>query len=342
MSRPQPEVSVIVPTHDRRTELLRLLDHLERQEVEVGAFEVVVAIDASTDGTGEALAGLRPPFGLTVVESSRRGRAAACNAAVGAASGEILVFLDDDMEPAPALVARHRAAHAAGRRRCVLGPVPVSDADRSPAARYIADRFARHMIRLAEPGHRFVARDFYSGNVSIRRDMFLEVGAFDESFAIYGNEDVDLFLKLRGSDVELAFDETAAAVQRYTKGFGELAADTVAKGRTAVQLARRRPDAFPELRLAHFETEFDRWRALRGVLLRLSLRSSRAGRALERTAVALERLGAWRLPLYHLLVLDYFYWYGVSLALAEAPGDGPLAELEADLRRGTLRLLLHR
>jgi GT2 family glycosyltransferase len=277
-----------------------------------------------------------------VIESSRRGRAAACNAAVGAASGEILVVLDDDMEPASALVGRHRAAHAAERRRCVLGPVPVSDDDRSPVARYIAGRFARHMVRLAEPDHRFIARDFYSGNMSLRRDVFLEVGGFDESFAIYGNEDVDLFLKLRAAGVEIGFDATAAAVQRYTKSFGELVADTVAKGRTAVHLARRRPEAIPELRLAHLETEFDRWRVLRGALLGVSLRSGRAARALGALARTLERLGAWRLPLYHVLVLDYFYWYGVSLALAEAPVDGPLAELEADLRRGTLRLLLHR
>ncbi|HXR60928.1 MAG TPA: hypothetical protein VN732_06365, partial [Solirubrobacterales bacterium] len=58
----------------------------------------------------------------------------------------------------------------------------------------------------------------------------------------------------------------------------------------------------------------------------------------------LERLGAWRLPLFYRPVLDYAFWAGVDAALAESddPDDrGELAELARELHHGPIYLLLH-
>jgi len=301
-------------------------------------FELVVAIDGSTDGTAEALAALGVPYPLQIVHGPGRGRAAACNDAIRAAGGEVVLVLDDDMEPEPQLVERHASHHPRGSRRCVLGAVPVSDEDRTPTARYIARRFADHMTRLSRPDHTFVARDFYTGNTSIRREVMLEVGAFDERFTAYGNEDVELFLRLRAAGVELSFDETAVARQRYGKTFAGLLRDTVDKGTTSVVLARAHPEAFRELQLAELTTRFRRWPPVRSALLAASRRRA----PFTRLALALERIGAWRSSLFYVFALDYFYWYGVERGLDAGPVDGDLAALAADLHRGPIRLLLHR
>ena len=58
---------------------------------------MVVVVDGSTDGTAEALRRLDIPFALKVVEQPNQGRAAAVNAGAGAAEGELLLILDDDM-----------------------------------------------------------------------------------------------------------------------------------------------------------------------------------------------------------------------------------------------------
>jgi glycosyltransferase involved in cell wall biosynthesis len=73
-----PAVTVIIPSHQRRAELERALLSLSRQTAPPGSYEVVVAVDDSTDGTGEMLAGFDAPFELHAVESERRGRASAC------------------------------------------------------------------------------------------------------------------------------------------------------------------------------------------------------------------------------------------------------------------------
>jgi len=331
--------SVVVPTRNRRAEIVRLVAGLSAQ---TASFEAVVAVDGSTDGTAEALAALGVPYELRVVTGPARGRAAACNAAIRAARGEIVLILDDDMEPNPQLVERHASHHPAGSQRCVLGAVPVSDADTSPTARYVARRFVDHAARLSRPRHVFVARDFYTGNTSIRRDVLLEAGSFDERFTAYGNEDVELFLRLRAAGVAFLFDASAVARQHYGKTFAGLIRDTVDKGTTSVVLARAHPEAFGELQLAELTTRFRRWPVVRSALLALTRKRPRLADGLARAAQALERLGAWRARLFYVLALDYFYWRGVERGLDDAPVDGDLAALAAELHRGPIRLLLHR
>jgi GT2 family glycosyltransferase len=304
---------------------------------------VVVSVDGSTDGTGEALRSFAAPYELRTIEGPRRGRAAACNAAVRSARGEVLVILDDDMQPATACLRNHARHHAAGSRTCVMGAVPVRlDDVSSPAGRYVARKFNAHLEKLAEPGHVFALRDFYSGNASIRRDVLDEVGRFDESFTVYGNEDLELFLRLRAAGVEVRYDGDALAQQTYEKSIAELARDTFEKGQTAVHLARAHEEAFGELQLATFAAGSARWRGVRAALLRATRSRPGFATAAVRAARLLEGAGAGRSPVFYAFLLDYLYWAGVESALAEAPGQGRLAQLAHDLRHDSIRLPLHR
>jgi len=335
--------SLIIPTHQRREALRRELLALARQSAPAELFEVVVTVDGSSDGTAEMLAdvGSGLPYALRVAESDGRGRAAARNAALAIAAGELAILLDDDMEPCEELVAAHLAAHEDGEPACVLGPVPVRlDSSSSRAARHVRDRFAAHMEQLAEPGHRFVPRDFYSGNVSIPMALLREVGGFDDGFTPYGNEDVELYVRLAKAGAGSAFEPRALAWQEYDKGLRGLAEDTVAKGRTTVELSRRHPDAFAALRLAAPRDGSRPWLAARALLLAPARWAPGTTRAAIGAAALLERLGFWRSRLFYRALLDYCFWAGADAALGEQDDDGALAKLGADLHRGPIDLLL--
>jgi glycosyltransferase involved in cell wall biosynthesis len=343
MKRTNPLVSVIIPTHQRRGSLLRALDALSRQELESDSFEVIVSVDGSTDGTREAVESFTAPFTLRCVHGAKRGRATACNAGIELAAGEVVVILDDDMEPAPACLVSHLRDHPAGSRTCVMGAVPVHvDPTTGRAARYVAAKFNSHLATLAQPDHAFALRDFYSGNASIRRDVLLEVGLFEEAFTLYGNEDLELSMRLRAGGVDLRYDPDALARQHYDKRLNELAQDTLDKGKTAVLLASTRPDAFEGLQLAQYRTQFGKWRAVRRLLLAATRRQPATIGLVLRSARLLERVGAWRLPFFYVLVLDYFYWAGAAAALRDVEPEGRLALLADELQHGPIGLPLHR
>lgn len=335
--------SVVIPTHQRREALRTALESLARQTADPASYEVVVSVDASTDGTVEMLEGLDFPYDLRWVSPQGRGRAAACNAAVAAARGEVTIVLDDDMRVVPEFVERHRSHHPPGSRRCVLGAVPVELGEGSThAARYVKHKFDLHLSRLSDPEHLARTRSFYTGNASLRTETMREVGGFDESFGIYGNEDVELALRLRKAGVELGYDPDALAWQEYGKDLRGLQRDTLAKGRTTVLLARSHPEVFDELRLAEPYEASRPWLAVRAVLLRATRRLPATAGFVFALASLLERAGFRRSPLFYRPVLDYAFWAGVDAALRESDDEGELSKLSGELKRGPIDLLLHR
>ena len=297
---------------------------------------MIVAVDGSTDGTSEMLAGYAAPFRLRAVAGPQRGRAAACNAALAVARGEVLVLLDDDMRVVPELIERHRRHHPPGSRLCVLGPVPVDRMDDSsrPAA-YVQAKFEAHLARLAEPGHSFVPRDFYSGNRSLRTEMLRELDGFDESFSAYGNEDVELALRLRAAGVTLRYDPEAVAHQEYGKDLRGLPTPWRKavrpycwRGCTPTPSA---PFGSPRRMTALVPGSPDAQFCSGSRVAGLS-----RGRDL-RSGFTLERCGFWRLPLFYRAALDYAFWAGVDGELRGAGDGGDLAHLAAQLDRGPVR-----
>jgi glycosyltransferase involved in cell wall biosynthesis len=337
-----PLVSVIIPTHERREPLRRALASLARQSVPGEQYEVVVSVDRSEDGTRDMLASSAVPYELRVTDARHPGRAAACNAALEFARGDVIVILDDDMQVVPEFVSRHARHHPPGSRNCVLGAVPISRSSSSPlVVRYMQAKFAEHLAKLAESGHTYVPRDFYTGNASLRAEVLRSLGGFNSAFTAYGNEDVELFVRLRESGVDIQFDATALAWQEYGTDLRGLAGDTLAKGATAVKLARIHPTVFKDLRLAAPQEHSRPWLIARAVLLSCTRRFPGLSKAIFGLATACERAGFWRSPSFYRAVLDYGFWAGVDAELDHSRDQGELVKLATNLHRGPIDLLLH-
>ena len=313
-------ISVVIPTYQRCDSMQRVLSALARQTCAPDNYEVIVSIDGSQDGTREMIAALSTPYALRSLWQPNRGRAAACNAGIQVACGQLLVLLDDDMEPVPEFLDAHWQAHdrlgAGNSRSGVLGAVPIKlDPTSPPVAEYIAAKFAEHQRRLAQPAYALTLRDFYTGNFSIRRELMFEAGGFDEAFKIYGNEDLELSLRLSQAGVRFVFSPEAVAWQHFEKNFAAVAKDNVAKGRTAVLLAAKHRGVFYDLRLSTYRQGSRKWLWLRAGLLWLSRLTSAVPRGVIRVMTWLEKRRPKRLSLYYMLALDYFFWVGANLAL---------------------------
>ena len=318
-----PRVSVIIPTFQRRESVVASLRALTAQILPAVEFEVIVSIDGSSDGTQEALDSLSTPFNLRVIWHPNRGRAYACNVGIRLARCEILVILDDDMEPSPGLLAAHLSAHVNATRLGVVGAVPIRlNSTSAPVTRYIGEKFNRHLANLARQGDIVELREFYSGNFSIRREVLLEIGMFDEAFRVYGNEDLELSLRLRRAGVRLIYDAEAVAQQHYDKDFEALARDNIEKGRTAVMLVTKHPEALRELRLNAFDQDSVRWRILRRALLSASTIVPWTPDMVSLAIRVLEKGSLDRMDLYYRFAIDYYYWLGAEAALRENRRSG--------------------
>jgi GT2 family glycosyltransferase len=201
----QPDVSIVVPTFNREDRLRRVIDALARQVVPV-CLEVVVVSDGSTDGTHDYLAALHvPEIKVVVVEQPNSGPAAARNAGIQHASGDLVVFVDDDVVATPGLIAAHMAVHARlGDRAVVIGPmVDPPDHQMSPWVRWEQAMLGKQYCAMATGKYRATARQFYTGNASIRREHLVAAGGFDTRFR--RAEDVELALRLDDAGLEFEF-----------------------------------------------------------------------------------------------------------------------------------------
>jgi len=187
------EVSVVVPTHDRRRLLLQTLGSILRQR---GVdFEVLVVDDGSRDGTAELVAGLGDGRVRVLRNDRPQGVAAARNRGIAEAAGEWLGFCDDDDLWAPDKLARQlQAARQAGREWVYGGAVRI-DADQRilsgtppPGPEELARRIARFNLM---PGG--------CSNAMVSRAALEAVGPFDDGYKHFA--DWDLWIRLARQDL---------------------------------------------------------------------------------------------------------------------------------------------
>ena len=192
-----PKISVVVATCNRPDVLARTLDALDagRQQLPPDEFEVIVADDSGGDAT-RILVEQRFPQ-ARYVKGPRRGPASNRNGGAASASGAWLAFIDDDCQPVDGWLRAISEQADAGRVDVVEGRIVVPDKHDSPFRRYVEN---------------LSGGNFWSGNLAIRRDMFVRLGGFDEDFLEAGGEDMEFGERIRRSAARTTFSTAATVV----------------------------------------------------------------------------------------------------------------------------------
>jgi glycosyltransferase involved in cell wall biosynthesis len=246
-------ISVVIPTHGKVGLLRRTLASLERQTFPRSDFEVVVVDDSSPDETPEFLRTYAGPLRLLpVFQNANRGRAAARNAGLAAAGGELIVFLDDDMETVPEFLAAHHAFHAEAPDRVGVGDVEnAPEVTDSPIVRYMSTRGAQK-IRGRGP---LPWKYFSTNNSSVRRSHLARIGFFDEEFVTYGFEDLELGYRLfRNLGLTFWFVEQARSLHIHYHDLDDVLRKKFLSGRSSLAvLFRKHPETRKLLRFHRYE-----------------------------------------------------------------------------------------
>jgi glycosyltransferase involved in cell wall biosynthesis/peptidoglycan/xylan/chitin deacetylase (PgdA/CDA1 family) len=248
-----PRISVVVPTFQRRYLVTKLVGALDRQVYDK-PFEAVVVVDGSSDGTDSALSSLSTAFPMRIIFQSNQGLARARNRGADEARGEILLFLDDDMEPDPHLLAEHDRYHSQGAM-AVSGAIPLHpDSPSNLLSNGVGLWAEERARRLQQTGVQPRYFEIVSGQFSVRRNVFEELGGFDERFTAagsYGNEDLDFGHRFIKSGHPWRYNPAAISRQHYVVEAANYLRQYRQVGEADVALVRK----FPELRQEVFHGE---------------------------------------------------------------------------------------
>ena len=292
-------VSVIIPNYNGKRFLETCLNALRGQTYPPALTEIIVVDDSSTDDSIQFVRERYPEVKIVRL-TSNSGLAVGCNAGARAATGDLLVMLNNDTEAEPGWLAAlvetaekyPRAGALASKmllfdRRAVLHNAgDMMGADGIPRNRGVwqEDRGQYDTDTLVFGG--------CGGGVAYRRAAWQQAGGFDERLFMY-LEDVDLAWRLQLSGWEARFAPAARLYHHLSATGGGTLASYYTGRNTITVIAKDMPGPlvrrhFGRIVAAQWRVTRDALRAWRGVSARARLRGQLAG--LLRLPLAL----AWR------------------------------------------------
>ncbi len=198
--------TLVIATFNRPGSVATLLGDL-RAQVGGHIFDVLVVNDGgSADVAKEIPQDLS--FGVRLINRENGGPAQARHTGISASDAPVIIILDDDMRVDETFVAAHLEAHAGGAE-VVFGLITSSAGARVPLFTAFHDQHIDRWLEACELGEAPRGELLCTGNVSFRRDVYLEVGGFD--LTLQRLEDRDLGIRLQAAGHSFGFAKAAVS-----------------------------------------------------------------------------------------------------------------------------------
>jgi len=192
------DISVVIPTYNRKDILKRTLEALLDQTYPKDKYEIIVVDDGST----EDIKGMIEGFPVVYLRQSpdKKGPAAANNLGIRNAKGEYILLLNNDVIADRHLIEEHMKDHVRAD-----GRLPQQD-----TASYLGIIVQGRVINTSSMEDLTKGHKGYSGgysnisfgyfttwNLSVKKQLLIDAGLFDEDFRHLCWEDVEFGFRLR-------------------------------------------------------------------------------------------------------------------------------------------------
>ena len=189
MKQERPFISIVIPTYNRPEELAVCLRACSRLDYPHDRFEVIVVDDGGVTPLDEVANQFRVLLTLRLLRQENAGPATARNRGAVEATGEFLVFTDDDCAPAPDWLTT-LAAEFAASPDCAVGGETANALPQnlySTTSQLLVSYLLTYYRGAPERG-----QFFPSSNLAFPTKRFRDVGGFDVSFPRSAGEDREL------------------------------------------------------------------------------------------------------------------------------------------------------
>ncbi len=190
-----PKVSVIIPTYNRLWALPEAIKSVFEQTS--SSFELIIVDDGSTDGTEVWVRENHPS--AKYIKKENGGVSSARNRGIGESRGRYIAFLDSDDRWLPEKLERQIEVMELGHAVCHTDEIWIRNQKRvnprNKHKKYSGDIFLKSLpLVIISPS-----------SVMIKREVFDEIGLFDEN--LFACEDYDMWLRLTSRHPVYFIDE---------------------------------------------------------------------------------------------------------------------------------------
>ena len=222
-------LTVAICTHNQERRLRRTLLGLAQLVAPGCPWELLIVDNASTDGTPQLVTAAdwrTPALKVKVVREDKLGVSNARNRAIQEATGEYIVFLDDDETPDPHWLAAYERLILAERPDAMGGRIEVMFEDGGRPA-WLQDELLGFLGQLDYGGDaRQLATPsspIFTGNAAYRKEIFARIGVFDARLGRKGSvnaggEDTEMYRRMIASGCKVWWVPDAVIHHRIQAG----------------------------------------------------------------------------------------------------------------------------
>lgn len=207
-------ISCIIPTLGRGKVLCDTIRMLQNQTFplhEIIIVDQTVKYDCDVQRALEEWTARKE---IVLIRQAEPNASKARNAGALAATGDILLFVDDDIMISPEFVAAHANNYFDQETVAVSGQVLEGECKATETLRARADDPEIGWLYFPKNcGKRCITSFMVSGNFSVRRDVYLKVGGMDENYRRGAfREETDFAMRFLQAGYRFQFDPTASIV----------------------------------------------------------------------------------------------------------------------------------
>ncbi len=303
------DISVVIPTVNREKILRRVIEGLIKQTYPADRFEVVIVDDNSTDGTQDTVKELRQIHNnIRYIKQlpGKKGPAAANNLGIKNAAGDFIFFINDDVIPDMHMLEEHMKYHNKYQNITVQGKVINTSSLEELGKRH--DGYSGGYGKLSF-GY------FTTWNCSIRKELLIKAGMFDEDFINLCWEDVELGLRLRKLGIRQKYNGKAFGYHYRSefsmKQLGRVREKSINMGKNAMIYYKKHPNLEVKISTQSFWLPY----TLHGII-KFAIYIAGKERLVD-WLNSLEKKGRKRL-LGFFIDLSGWYWYITGVKAAKA------------------------
>lgn len=201
------EASVIIPTYNGAEKILQILENLSLQTF--NNFEIIIGIDGSTDDTENIIETQKniDKRRIIVFKQKNKGRSVIRNNTAKLAKTDLLIFYDDDVQPAPNSVEKHILFHQKNESTILAAKIAEKYDNLNVDFLKFREYLTKKWIENYGNGITELTREnlfLSAANFSISKQLFFVLNGFDEY--LRDAEDWDFAINAVENHIKIFFD----------------------------------------------------------------------------------------------------------------------------------------